>query len=56
MTEQATHNLNFQSGMVQSWNKFCFTGGYLEFSAILPGNVGARGEFFNCLERGEEES
>lgn len=27
-----------QSGMVQSWNKFCFAGGIVEFSAKLPGD------------------
>ena len=27
-----------QSGMVQSWNKFCFIGGVVEFSAKLPGD------------------
>lgn len=27
-----------QSGMVQSWNKFCMTGGIIEFSASLPGD------------------
>jgi beta-glucanase (GH16 family) len=27
-----------QSGMVQSWNKFCFIGGIVEFSAKLPGS------------------
>mmetsp|Transcript_29395 Transcript_29395/g.87177 ORF Transcript_29395/g.87177 Transcript_29395/m.87177 type:complete len:165 (-) Transcript_29395:1782-2276(-) len=27
-----------QSGMVQGWNKFCITGGIVEFSAMLPGN------------------
>lgn len=27
-----------QSGMVQSWNKFCFIGGIVEFSAKLPGD------------------
>jgi hypothetical protein len=27
-----------QSAMVQSWNKFCFTGGIVEFSAKLPGS------------------
>lgn len=32
------HNLNFRSGQLTSWNKFCFTGGYLEASVILPGN------------------
>eukprot|EP00526_Cylindrotheca_closterium_P006017 CAMPEP_0113654580 /NCGR_PEP_ID=MMETSP0017_2-20120614/29233_1 /TAXON_ID=2856 /ORGANISM="Cylindrotheca closterium" /LENGTH=604 /DNA_ID=CAMNT_0000567739 /DNA_START=156 /DNA_END=1970 /DNA_ORIENTATION=- /assembly_acc=CAM_ASM_000147 len=28
-----------QSAMVQSWNKFCFTGGIIEFRAKLPGNA-----------------
>lgn len=31
------HNLQFRSGMLQSWNKFCFTGGYIEVSLSLPG-------------------
>ncbi|KAJ9479565.1 putative Beta-glucan synthesis-associated protein KRE6 (putative) [Pseudozyma hubeiensis] len=38
LTEHPTHNLNFQSGMLQSWNKFCFQGGYIETSVILPGS------------------
>jgi hypothetical protein len=25
--------------MVNSWNKFCFTGGIVEIDAILPGEV-----------------
>ena len=29
---------NFKSGMVNSWNKFCFTGGYMEISVQLPGS------------------
>lgn len=37
MEEKATHNLNFASGMVQSWNQFCFQGGYIEFSIMQPG-------------------
>jgi beta-glucanase (GH16 family) len=28
---------NYSSGMVQSWNKFCFTGGVLEMAVQLPG-------------------
>ncbi|KAG2005856.1 beta-glucan synthesis-associated protein KRE6 [Coprinopsis cinerea AmutBmut pab1-1] len=31
------HNMRFRSGMVQTWNKFCFTGGILEASVRLPG-------------------
>ena len=29
---------NFKSGMIQGWNKFCFTGGILEIDVIFPGN------------------
>ncbi|CRG89002.1 Beta-glucan synthesis-associated protein SKN1 [Talaromyces islandicus] len=31
------HNLKFRSGMLQSWNKMCFSGGRLEASISLPG-------------------
>ncbi|KAE8144430.1 beta-glucan synthesis-associated protein-domain-containing protein [Aspergillus avenaceus] len=31
------HELKYRSGMVQSWNKLCFTGGRLEASISLPG-------------------
>ena len=35
---------NYTSGMVQSWNKMCFTGGVLELSVQLPGgNANASG-------------
>ncbi|KAF7304956.1 Glycoside hydrolase family 16 protein [Mycena kentingensis (nom. inval.)] len=37
MTEKINHNLNFMSGMLQSWNKVCFTNGYVEVSISLPG-------------------
>mmetsp|Transcript_24346 Transcript_24346/g.31787 ORF Transcript_24346/g.31787 Transcript_24346/m.31787 type:complete len:552 (+) Transcript_24346:194-1849(+) len=36
---------NYTSGMVMSWNKFCFTGGILEISAQLPGD-GVSGTFW----------
>ena len=29
---------HIQSAMLQGWNKFCFTGGIIEFSAKLPGD------------------
>ncbi|KAA8564938.1 hypothetical protein EYC84_010708 [Monilinia fructicola] len=32
-----SHNLNYRSGMVQSWNKMCFKGGRVEASISLPG-------------------
>ena len=31
------HDLNYRSGMVQSWNQLCFSGGRLEASISLPG-------------------
>ncbi|KAL4424790.1 hypothetical protein ABPG77_000830 [Micractinium sp. CCAP 211/92] len=33
----------YQSGFVTSWNKFCFTGGYVEARLQLPGNDFASG-------------
>ncbi|KAJ9100468.1 hypothetical protein QFC21_003507 [Naganishia friedmannii] len=39
MTQEPIHDLNFKSGMIQSWNKVCFSGGvYIEVSVSLPGN------------------
>ncbi|EMD31407.1 glycoside hydrolase family 16 protein [Gelatoporia subvermispora B] len=43
MDEVENHNLNFRSGMLQSWNKFCFTTGYVEISLSLPGSATAPG-------------
>ncbi|KAF9054959.1 glycoside hydrolase family 16 protein [Hymenopellis radicata] len=37
LSEKQTHGLNYQGGLVQTWNKFCFTGGYIESSVRLPG-------------------
>lgn len=36
--EIKTRTKPFSSGLVQSWNKFCFTGGIVEIRARLPGN------------------
>ncbi|KAE8229325.1 hypothetical protein CF326_g5706 [Tilletia indica] len=43
MEETPTNNLNFRSGMLQSWNKFCFQGGYIEFNALQPGKPDTMG-------------
>ncbi|PWN50381.1 concanavalin A-like lectin/glucanase [Violaceomyces palustris] len=43
LEEVENHNLNFRSGMVQSWNKFCFQGGYVEFSVKQPGKPNQQG-------------
>lgn len=37
LERKETHGLHFQGGMLSTWNKFCFTGGLLEVSVILPG-------------------
>ena len=29
------HGLNYMGGMMSSWRKFCFTGGYLEGEPVL---------------------
>jgi hypothetical protein len=34
---------NYQSAMIQGWNKFCFTGGIIEISAKLPGKYNLGG-------------
>ncbi|KAK8170861.1 beta-glucan synthesis-associated protein-domain-containing protein [Phyllosticta citrichinensis] len=33
----SNHDLDYRSGMLQSWNKLCFKGGHLEASISLPG-------------------
>lgn len=38
-----SHNLNYRSGMVQSWNQMCFKGGRLEASISLPGRGDIQG-------------
>ncbi|PWN32148.1 concanavalin A-like lectin/glucanase [Meira miltonrushii] len=38
LSEAPEHNLNFRGGMLTSWNKLCFTGGYVEVSVVLPGS------------------
>ncbi|WVQ84132.1 hypothetical protein IAT38_006279 [Cryptococcus sp. DSM 104549] len=44
MTQEPIHDLNFKSGMIQSWNKLCFNkNSYYEISASLPGTSGVGG-------------
>lgn len=42
-SEQFNHDLNFQGGLVSTWNKFCFTGGIFEASVQIPGSNTAVG-------------
>ncbi|GAA5845505.1 hypothetical protein JCM9279_003056 [Rhodotorula babjevae] len=43
LDQEPWNGLNFRSGMLQGWNKFCFTGGYLEVSASFPGSADTMG-------------
>ena len=43
LTEKQTHDLNYQGGMMSSWNQFCFTGGYIEVAVTMPGQSGVAG-------------
>nr|XP_019000894.1 glucosidase [Kwoniella mangroviensis CBS 8507]OCF64355.1 glucosidase [Kwoniella mangroviensis CBS 8507] len=39
MTQEPIHDLNFKSGMIQSWNQLCFQYSfYIEVRVSLPGN------------------
>jgi beta-glucan synthesis-associated protein KRE6 len=37
MEQKQTHNLSYQSGMMSTWNKFCFTGGMFLANVVIPG-------------------
>lgn len=37
LSKKETHGLDYQGGMVTTWNKFCFTGGLLEVAVTIPG-------------------
>ncbi|CUA66683.1 Beta-glucan synthesis-associated protein KRE6 [Rhizoctonia solani] len=37
------HELDYMGGMMSTWNKFCFTGGYFEANVSLPGSTKAYG-------------
>lgn len=38
LLQERTHDLNFRSGMLQSWNKLCFQWSYyMEVAVVLPG-------------------
>ncbi|KAJ3771688.1 beta-glucan synthesis-associated protein [Lentinula raphanica] len=37
LSKQPSHGLDYQGGMLATWNKFCFTGGIVQASVSLPG-------------------
>lgn len=43
LTNVENHGLNYMSGMMSTWNKFCFTGGLVLASVTLPGSPNVSG-------------
>ncbi|KAG8967767.1 hypothetical protein FRC03_009316 [Tulasnella sp. 419] len=43
MIAEQNHDLPYKSAMLQSWNKICFSGGYVEVAVQFPGGPGAMG-------------
>jgi beta-glucanase (GH16 family) len=37
LSQKSTHDLNYEGGLLSTWNKFCFTGGLIVTSVSLPG-------------------
>ena len=37
-TDRPNHGMNYSGGLMSTWNRFCFTGGYIEASVSLPAN------------------
>ncbi|TFY54535.1 hypothetical protein EVJ58_g8808 [Rhodofomes roseus] len=37
LEQKEMNGLNYTGGMMSTWNKFCFTGGYVEANVSLPG-------------------
>ncbi|KAN0121672.1 beta-glucan synthesis-associated protein [Russula decolorans] len=43
MSKEEDHDLNYTSGMMTSWNKFCFTGGLIVANVSIPGTSNVAG-------------
>ncbi|KAK8844068.1 hypothetical protein IAR55_006862 [Kwoniella newhampshirensis] len=43
LDKHESHNMNYTGGMMTTWNRFCFTGGYVEASVSLPGKSNVYG-------------
>ncbi|KAF8708027.1 Beta-glucan synthesis-associated protein (SKN1), partial [Rhizoctonia solani] len=37
LDQRSNHDMNYTGGMLSTWNKFCFTEGYIEANISLPG-------------------
>ncbi|KAF5313575.1 hypothetical protein D9611_010170 [Ephemerocybe angulata] len=47
-TAADNHGLKYRSGMIQTWNKFCFTSGYVEVSVTFPGPTSSTAGYRAC--------
>ncbi|BEI92175.1 uncharacterized protein CcaverHIS019_0409950 [Cutaneotrichosporon cavernicola] len=43
LTKDQYNRRNYTGGMMNTWNKFCFTGGYIEAAVSLPGKSNVQG-------------
>ncbi len=43
-TNASSHGMGYLGGMLQSWNKLCLTGGYVEMAVSLPGDTKVQGK------------
>lgn len=37
LSQRSSHGLDYEGGLLSTWNKFCFTGGLIQASVMLPG-------------------
>ncbi|GAA5934221.1 hypothetical protein JCM10213_003734 [Rhodosporidiobolus nylandii] len=42
-TDENSHGFGYLGGMLQTWNQFCFVGGYIEVAVSLPGSTTVSG-------------
>ncbi|KAJ7092566.1 beta-glucan synthesis-associated protein-domain-containing protein [Mycena epipterygia] len=43
LSQLENHGLNYQGGLISTWNKFCFTGGLIVSAVTLPGTNNVHG-------------
>ncbi|CAE6492121.1 unnamed protein product [Rhizoctonia solani] len=44
LDQRSNHDMNYTGGVLSTWNKFCFTEGYIEAAAHVGGPTGTNGE------------
>ncbi|KAJ7120738.1 beta-glucan synthesis-associated protein-domain-containing protein [Mycena crocata] len=43
LSKKPSHDLNYEGGLISTWNKFCFTGGLIVSAVTLPGTNNVQG-------------